>query len=328
VTAGFDIDALSRAVKAHGPVARVVVARVDGSAPREAGAAMLVWADGFDGTIGGGALEHQAIAEARSLLTRPGAWLREARRVPLGPTLGQCCGGSVQLLTEVFRSDEIAMLEKASGVYARPVRSGAPAGAPPLAITSAERAQRSGAASGLVLAKGDPDWISEPLAPALTPLFLYGAGHVGRAVVRVFEGLRFVITWVDDAPARFPETIPAHAARLVAANPADAVAVAPADAAHLVMTYSHPLDLEICHRVLTRGDFARLGLIGSASKSARFRKRLRALGHDDAAIARLICPIGLPGLGGKAPAEIAVAVAAEYQDWNAARAANRKEARA
>ena len=144
----------------------------------------------------------------------------------------------------------------------------------------------------------------------------------------MFEGLPFAITCVDDAPARFPDAIPPHATRLVAANPADAVALAPAGAAHLVMTYSHPLDLEICHRVLSRGDFGRLGLIGSASKSARFRSRLRALGHDDATIARLVCPIGLPGLGGKAPGEIAVAVAAELLTWNAAQAANRKEAEA
>ncbi len=328
MNSGFDIDALKRAVERHGAVVRVVVATVEGSAPREPGAAMLVWAEGFEGTIGGGALEHQAMAEARRMLSLDGAWLRETRRMPLGPGLGQCCGGLVRLLTEVYRAEEIAGLGDVAGAFARPMVSGAPGGEAPLAVRAAARGHRSGEAPGVVFAPGDPAWLSEPLAPALTPLFLYGAGHVGRAVVRVFEGLPFAITWVDDAPARFPDAIPNHAERLVAVNPADAVAAAPKGAAHLVMTYSHPLDLEICHRVLARGDFGRLGLIGSASKSARFRKRLRALGHGDAALARLVCPIGLPGLGGKAPAEIAVAVAAELLAWRAAREAEREEAKA
>jgi xanthine dehydrogenase accessory factor len=147
---------------------------------------------------------------------------------------------------------------------------------------------------------------------------------VGRAIVRVFQGLPFAITWIDTGAPRFPDH--AHdAIALVAANPADAAALAPAGAVHMVMTYSHALDLEICHRVLARGDFARLGVIGSASKSARFRARLRGLGHGDGAIARLECPIGLPGFG-KSPTEIAVALAADLIAAPAARSVSRPEA--
>ncbi|MBD3677389.1 MAG: XdhC family protein, partial [Rhodobacteraceae bacterium] len=129
------------------------------------------------------------------------------------------------------------------------------------------------------------------------------------ALVSVFASLpEFEITWVDTGTDRFPEDIPAGVTRLVAANPAEAVRHAPIHAEHLVLTYSHALDLEICHRLLGHG-FARAGLIGSATKWARFRTRLAALGHGPAQIAQIDCPIGDPSLG-KHPQAIAVGVAA------------------
>ncbi|MGG7565957.1 xanthine dehydrogenase accessory protein XdhC [Rhodovulum sp. DZ06] len=303
---GLCPDALAAGL-ADGPAMRVVVACVKGSAPREVGASMMVSAHGFTGTIGGGALEWQALEEARALLASgvPGA----SRGYPLGPALGQCCGGAVTLAYERWESADIPE----SGAHARPILPGAPPEAP-AAIRAHARALRAGEGAALVLSEG---WLSETIAPARIPLFLYGAGHVGRAVVRVFEGLPFAITWIDSGPERFPADA-AHGARILpAANPADAVALAPAGAVHMALTYSHALDLEICARVLARGDFARAGVIGSASKSARFRSRLRALGIPDAAIARLECPIGAPGLGGKPPAQIAVSLAAELLAWSA-----------
>ncbi|WP_316015685.1 xanthine dehydrogenase accessory protein XdhC, partial [Roseobacter sp. HKCCA0434] len=174
------------------------------------------------------------------------------RSVPLGPSLGQCCGGHVDLEFERFET-------------------------PPA------------------------------IAPAPTPLWLYGAGHVGRAVVAAFAPLSFAITWVDDAPDRFPAKIPDHATPLMAADPAAAVPRAPDDAVHVVMSYSHAIDLAICHAVLSRR-FAHLGLIGSDTKAARFRSRLAALGHDGATIARLTCPIGDRSLG-KEPGAIAIGLA-------------------
>ncbi|MEL6235105.1 MAG: XdhC family protein, partial [Pseudomonadota bacterium] len=89
---GFALEPLDLAVARHGVVVRVVVTGVVGSAPREAGAAMLVWARGQSGTIGGGALEWEAAARARDLLAGS-LWARAERRLPLGPGLGQCCGG-------------------------------------------------------------------------------------------------------------------------------------------------------------------------------------------------------------------------------------------
>ena len=290
----FDLHSLAEAVTAHGQAARVVVAAVRGSAPREAGAAMLVWKGGQAGTIGGGALEHAAGEGARALLGRGGAWRRSHRQVPLGPALGQCCGGSVRLLTEAFGAGEVEALQvlaDAAPGLKRPLIGGA---------------RPLGDGAGAARLRGG--WLSEPFAAAARPLWIYGAGHVGRALVRILPGLGLAVRWVDIAAARFPDDIPEGVTPLVAANPADAVCHAPAEARHLIVTHSHALDLDICHRLLGHG-FAGAGLIGSATKWARFRKRLALLGHSEAQIARISCPIGEPGLG-KSPEAIAVGVAA------------------
>ena len=228
---------------------RVTVLRTAGSVPREAGTQMLVWPDRIAGTIGGGALEWEAMQTARAML-RDGRTTAE-ETVPLGPARGQCCGGSVTL------------------GYA----------------------------------------LSDTLdAPVGTPLWIYGAGHVGRALVNVMAPLPdFTITWVDTGPARFPDVIPDGVTQLVAADPARAAAHAPDAADHLILTYAHDLDLALCHALLSRR-FASIGLIGSATKWARFRRRLHALGHEDAQIARIACPIGDPALG-KHPQAIALGVA-------------------
>lgn len=315
----LDPEALAEAVAAQGAILRVVVAEVRGSVPREPGAAMLVWEDGFDGTIGGGALEWEALAEARRRLAGPPESSDGVRSMPLGPALAQCCGGHCTLAFERWDSSKLKSLKDDTPLLARALGDGAAAAEPPLAIRGALRAARSKGEAPFVFAPGATPWLAEPVRRRPTPLWLWGAGHVGRAVVRVFEELPFALTWIDDAPERFPEPVPAHAARLIGSDLPRLAAHAPADAAHLVMTYSHALDLEICHAVLARGAFSRLGLIGSATKAARFRARLGALGHDQGAISRLECPIGLRSgdalLGGKAPAEIAISIAADHLAW-------------
>ena len=147
------------------------------------------------------------------------------------------------------------------------------------------------------------------MAPPARDLWLWGAGHVGRALTGVLAPLPgFRLTWIDTDVARFPETVPEGVACRVAADPGALVPQAPPAADHLILTYSHALDLDLCHRLLGHG-FGRCGLIGSATKWARFRARLAALGHADAAISRIQCPIGDPALG-KHPQAIAVGVAA------------------
>jgi xanthine dehydrogenase accessory factor len=139
-------------------------------------------------------------------------------------------------------------------------------------------------------------------------LWIWGAGHVGRALVSVLAPLPdLAITWVDTAPERFPATIPEGVTAVPVADPALLVAHAPRDAAHLVLTYSHALDLELCHRILAHG-FASLGVIGSATKAARFRARLHDLGHLHTEIQRIACPIGDKSLG-KHPQAIAIGMA-------------------
>ncbi len=161
---------------------------------------------------------------------------------------------------------------------------------------------------GPILAAG---WYAEPLGRELAPLFLYGAGHVGRAVAKLLADLPFEVHWVDTDTERYPDPMPPRVHRLVAADPARAAGYAPAGAWHVVMTFSHAIDLEVCQAVLARGDFAYLGLIASKTKRARFVRRLRDAGLPEAAVARLHAPIGLPGLEGKEPSAIAVSLAAD-----------------
>jgi xanthine dehydrogenase accessory factor len=246
---------------AGAPAVVVEVARTAGSAPRDAGARMLVSATRVLGTIGGGHLELIAIDNARTLLARVPDFEPVERRYPLGPALGQCCGGAVTL--------RFARLD--------------------------HRAAHA--------------W---PLPAPRFFLQLYGAGHVGRAIVRLLAGLPCRVQWIDAREDEFPpEPTPPHVER-VCVDPVEAeVAAAPADACYLVLTHRHDLDLRIAEAVLRRGDFRYLGLIGSRTKRARFLHRYEARGIPAATLARMTCPIGVPGIAGKEPEVIAVAVVAQ-----------------
>ncbi|MEL7165968.1 MAG: xanthine dehydrogenase accessory protein XdhC [Pseudomonadota bacterium] len=287
----FDRDALIAACTARGRVVRVVVAAVHGSAPREAGAAMLVWDNGQSGTIGGGQLEFELTALARTL---PGDRLS---RHALGPEMGQCCGGAVEVLSEVYDLDRARALPE--DVIARG------AGEMPMSVKRLMRSARNqGHRPGPQLRDG---WMIEPVRTEPQPLWIWGAGHVGRAMVDLFQHFeQFQITWVDTSADRFPNAVPEGVQDIVAADPALLMPRAPVDAQHLILTYSHAIDLGLCHAALSHG-FAGCGLIGSRTKWARFRKRLSALGHCDAQIARIQCPIGDPSLG-KAPHMVALGV--------------------
>ena len=276
----LDPGPLAAALVAHGRVARVVVASVRGSAPREAGTAMLVWEGGQHGTIGGGTLEWEAARLARAALAEGSAPF--ARRHALGPDLGQCCGGAVVLVTEVLDAVPEGQVRaiRVEGDAPRPAASG----------------WRDG-------------WLVEAVGVDRAPLWVWGAGHVGRAVADVLAPSEtFAIWWADFDAARFPERIPAGVERVVAADLPALAAHAPRDAHHLILTHSHDLDLALCDALLRRG-FASCGLIGSDTKRARFASRLRKMGHADP-FGRIRCPIGAPDLG-RAPQAIAIGVAAE-----------------
>lgn len=286
----LDLPSLRAAVEAHGAVVRILVVAVAGSVPRGAGTSMLVWEGGEEGTIGGGELENRAVAEARGMLG--GLAAPVLRAVPLGPALGQCCGGSVTLAWERFE----AVTLPGALPHARPLAGTAsprPAAEPPPGSPPQVR----------------DGWLIEAAPEAGRPLWVWGAGHVGRAVVSVLAPWPGVaITWVDLGPDRFPAAVPAGVTALPAAAPAALAPYAPREADHLVMTRSHEVDLALCHALLLHG-FGSLGLIGSRTKLARFRSRLASLGHPAARIGRIACPIGDPALG-KHPQAIAVGVAA------------------
>ncbi|WP_050604175.1 xanthine dehydrogenase accessory protein XdhC [Ruegeria sp. 6PALISEP08] len=294
---GFDLEALREAVKTHGQVVRVVIAGIKGSSPREVGAAMLVWKDGQSGTIGGGTLEFQAAGAARAQ-TQASRLTHHA----LGPEMGQCCGGAVSLLSEVYDRAALETLDETLIVRAT---SG---GEMPLSV---KRLLATARGQGITPEPQIVDgWMIEPVHKPTRHLWIWGAGHVGRALVDVLSPLPdLAITWIDTGPDRFPTTAPKSVTVVPAVKPAELVRHAPTDAEHLVLTYSHNLDLELCNRLLLH-DFRFAGLIGSATKWARFRSRLAALGHSPERISRITCPIGDPNLG-KHPQLIAVGVAAQ-----------------
>lgn len=293
----FDRSSLIDACKDHGLVTRVVVARVRGSAPREVGAAMLVWRDGASGTIGGGALEHALMTAARGITT---SGHFNITRHALGPDMGQCCGGSVDILTESF---DLAAAE----ALPEDVIMRGPGEMPfPVARIKTD-ARGTGILPEAGLVSG---WMIEPVTTPSRSVWIWGAGHVGRALVSVLAPLPDIkLTWVDINEGRFPSAVPGPVTTLTAAHPERLVAFAPQTAEHIIVTFSHDLDLALCHRLLQRGfDFA--GLIGSATKWARFKSRLSALGHAPCSIARITCPIGDPSLG-KHPQAIALGVATD-----------------
>lgn len=299
----MDLDALGTAIEAQGRVVRIVLADVRGSAPRTAGTSMLVWGDGLSGTIGGGRLELEAIRHAREMLALDAPPAR-VEKLALGPTLNQCCGGAVVIVLEWFDAARFRTIEtEYAGVWARRV-SGA-ADMPTLMQRACARATDGVVPVRAMLQGG---WMAESLWQERQQVVIYGAGHVGRALADVLHGLPQYDVLVSDVRAGELAQLPDAIARTDAV-PTDVLAGAEDSAAHYIMTPDHDYDLELCHHLLNR-EFAFAGLIGSATKWARFRSRLAALGHAPARIDRITCPIGDPALG-KHPKAIAVGVTAQ-----------------
>ena len=259
-----DLLLLLEGLKAAAPACLVTVESTQGSAPREAGAWMAVFADSLVGTIGGGHIEHQAIAEARRRLR--GAEGAAQLRYALGPALGQCCGGVMHLGFAVVGTQHVADLK-------------------------------------------------QRLAPARHPVALFGGGHVGHALARVLAPLPFALTWIDSRDGVFPQHPPGdgvceHSDPVHGAVPG----LAPGSRV-LIMSFSHAEDLDVVaaclRRQRERGDLPFIGLIGSRTKRATFAHRLQGRGFTPQDLAQVTCPIGVPGIHGKAPEVIAVAVAAQ-----------------
>jgi xanthine dehydrogenase accessory factor len=257
--------ALQEFLSAHPTAICAELTEVRGSSPRDAGTFMLIAAGATLGTIGGGMLEYMVIDRARQVL-RDG--VPENMDIPLGPEIGQCCGGRVQISLRLVETALAARLQ---------------------ALVDAEIAARP-------------------------HVFVFGAGHVGRALAEALALLPVQAHVIDtraDVLEGLPETIEAKAVAL----PEAVVRGAPNGSSYVVLTHDHALDFLIAAEALKRDDAPYVGMVGSASKRARFASWYRSEGGDAAALARLVLPIGgtafAGGLGDKRPEVIAALAAAE-----------------
>jgi xanthine dehydrogenase accessory protein XdhC len=241
----------------------VTVTGVRGSAPRAAGTPMIVFDSGFAGTIGGGALEFQATTRARELSADSVTETLNENWV-LGPDIGQCCGGSVDVHFERMSAEDFNRIQ---------------------ADDEAHQA-------------------------ALPQVYVFGAGHVGLAVARATLHLPVRLICVDERENLLQQIDP-FAWTILTKSPVTEMAALPAQALVFVMSHSHALDFDLCQAALQRDDLPFVGLIGSATKRARFRQRLTAAGFSERRLSRLISPIGIAGIAGKEPAVIGVSVAAQ-----------------
>jgi len=321
---------LVHALAAEGRAVLVTVAATRGSAPREAGAWMIVTATTAQATIGGGHLEFEALRMARDALRAgtPGSWLT---RFPLAARLGQCCGGVATVLFRCFDTGAADWLDAlarrvecdASVALATPVALGvheptpvtvdgaAVAGLPEVVLAEAQALLARADAPPTVVEDDGAPWFVERVTARDFHVVVFGNGHVGRALVQVLGAIPCSVTWVDERGQDFPAIAPANVTMVATDVPEAEVRAAAPASMFLVMTHSHALDFDLVGAVLAQDDFRYAGMIGSKSKRAQLERRLTARGVAPETIARVTCPIGISGIGGRTPGVIAVAVAAQ-----------------
>ncbi len=317
------IEELSDLTAAGEAAVIVTIASVRGSAPREPGAKMIVTSSETIGTIGGGQLEHQCTHLAVGMLKANE--LPSIHRFPLGSAMGQCCGGVVEVLFEPIDAGIPGWLKdlrslhgqrqlatlitgigESSGKFV--VAAGGRFGPDGLPAQVEERAREL--FETRAAAERIDDYFLEPVTVSDFNIAVFGAGHVGAAVVGALSRLDCNIRWIDNRRNVFRH-VPPNVRAIETESPALEVAAMPPGSFFLVMTHSHALDFEVCTRILNRDDVAYFGLIGSRTKRRRFEKRFAQAGLSASRVERLVCPIGVDGISGKKPAEIAVSVAAE-----------------
>jgi len=316
------------------PAVLVTVATVEGSGPRELGAKMLVTRNAQFDTIGGGHLEMRACELARDMLSMSSALPASERRLArfaLGPSLGQCCGGVVHLAFERIEGAAHGYYDCVNELWQhrqdawRVVSLDA---AMPPALLGADGQTLLGSLPPLPgridLERGchvvkDADghpWLVDPCLAWRSHLVIFGAGHVGAAIVRALAELPCHVIWVDEREDLFPALVPANVTIEATDTPEAIVNAVPPGASYLVMTHSHALDQRLCEAILQRPDRGWFGLIGSKTKRMQFEHRLRDRGIGAEDLATMTCPVGVAGISGKAPAVIAASVCAQLlQVW-------------
>ncbi len=332
------------------PCVLVTVADVKGSSPRETGTRMLIWEDKIEGTIGGGNLEYEAIAIARENLIKTNGTSQFLKQFPLATRLGQCCGGVVVLIFENFEPDFIPswlqeslikLNNKEAFVLASVFGSSEYQAANKLIITNdnsigildnEELTDQSiriardlinhpeklndglinPLDSNQLLNENDSAVLFfEPIIPNYHNVVLFGAGHVGRALVHILSSLNCQVTWIDERKNEFPETCADNIDMIITDNPFTEINKTLSNSYYLVITHSHALDQDICERILRHNDFSYLGLIGSKTKRRHFEKRLKQKNITNEQLSRMTCPIGAGNFNSKLPTAIAVSITAE-----------------
>ncbi|KLN59203.1 hypothetical protein WH96_18860 [Kiloniella spongiae] len=288
-----------------GCCAMVTMTEVLGSAPREAGTRMVIRPDGgFHGTIGGGTLEWHVQAEAQKLMRNQKALLSFSQHA-LGPELGQCCGGAVKLLIEVFTKEQLHEVKELA----------AQEGKGPFSILghfTSDRVIREVTNETHQKLGFDVNGnLLESFSEKKRQVYLYGAGHIGRALMLNMAALPFDLIWIDSRHNALPSVTPGNVEKIYTPTPVKTLAKAPDGAFIVIMTHSHSLDLDLVNAALTAERFSYVGVIGSDTKKARFKSRLKSFGMERTNIEKLICPIGIDGIKSKHPAAIAASVTAE-----------------
>lgn len=313
------------ALRQESAVVLVTQCAVEGSAPREAGAKMLVTKSSFWGAIGGGNLEYLVLEQSRELLARPDL-THLLQDYPLGPLLSQCCGGHVRVLLERLTDADkgwLEALDQQTGAAGNMVLETRLRGAGHRKRLRRAQDVRFAESSPFAGEEGVPfpdcrpprdqcAFYREFIAAPLPSVHVFGAGHVGRALMHVLAISEFPLRWYD--PRREYEGGDGPVPVELLAAPEEAVAALPAQSICLVFTHAHELDYQLVRAILLRGDFQYCGLIGSKTKRARFVRRFASDGVPEVAIARLACPIGLLKIKGKTPFAIALSVAAELNN--------------
>jgi xanthine dehydrogenase accessory factor len=325
------LSAINSLAATAAPAVLVTVAAVEGSAPREASAKMLVAAHAQYDTIGGGHIEMRACDIAREMLAS--GERRRIGRFALGPSLGQCCGGVVHLAFETIDCESRTCYARLAELWRDRQESWRMVSldtALPTALVDADGRCLAGslppALAGfdregpcrLLRDEQGRSWLIDPCRPWRPHLVLFGAGHVGAAIVRALADLPCHVTWVDEREDLFPVSLPANVKIEATDTPEAVVDEVPPGSTYLVLTHSHALDQRLSEAILRRADAGWFGLIGSKTKRMQFEHRLRERGIVQERLADMVCPIGVPGITGKAPAVIAAAVCAQLlQVWEA-----------
>ena len=319
-----------------GPVGRAVVMQVWGSAPRPAGACLLGTPDGrIAGSVSGGCVEAAAAEEIRQAIAQ-----QAPKRVSWGVTheraweMGLSCGGTIEVLVEpAVRPEILAAARRESGSVVATVIGGngaAPLGSGLVLEEGGARTGFGGLAAALEPALGDAasrsltrlssEMIALPaegievfleVFPRRPTLVIFGGAPIAMALVRMARPLGYRTVVADGREAyltreRFPDTD-----ELILAWPEDAFRRVGLDSATCVCVLTHdPKFDEPAVELALRSPACYVGAIGSRQTQARRRERLRAAGFREEEIARLRGPIGFE-LGGREPAEIALAILAE-----------------